>query len=352
MKIPGVRAQHLRLLRAVLGQGEAARQNWRAWIADVNIERLDHGTTRLLPLLYYNAVLQGVAEDEIPAKIKGVCRHGWSRNQVLLRAVEPMLRELQESGIDFMLIKGGALLLTAYDGDSRLRPLSDVDVMVRPGQLARAADVTRESGWRRKSPDIDDALDFAFEEGYRLRLRDHALLEVYDRGLAEPAWEKPARATLGGLDVLVPDPTSLLFHICVYGLYPPLPPPIRWAADASLLLRKHGPKIKWEELERRARDAGVVPQVQAALEFLQRECAAVVPQIKRTSFAGEYLITMWGQRYLGQIPRWWFHARRRKISFARYLMAVFGMGRFLHLPGLVARKAWSRWLRVWRLKYD
>src|SRR5947208_1037833 len=53
-------AQQELLLRAVLAKGEQALTAWQEWKADIDIENLDEGSTRLLPLLCRNLKNEGV----------------------------------------------------------------------------------------------------------------------------------------------------------------------------------------------------------------------------------------------------------------------------------------------------
>jgi hypothetical protein len=45
-----------------------------------------------------------------------------------------------------------------------------------------------------------------------------------------------------------PDPTDLLMHVCVHGaVYNPMPP-LRWIADAAMILRTAGERVNWDRL--------------------------------------------------------------------------------------------------------
>jgi hypothetical protein len=355
MNLPGIRPRHLDLLRAALGKGERARQAWRAWLAEVDIRHLDHGTTALLPLLCWNAIAQGAEETEIPPRLQGVCRHAWVRNQVLLRSVAPVFRVFREQALEFMVVHGAALLLAQYT-DLRRRPLRDVDVMIRPGALRHAEKLLLGLGWRHCGPDMDNTRPYLLAESNRLILREHALLEVADHGMEETAWRNPQQTPMGELIVPVPDATSMLFHVLIYGLSPPFPPPIRWAADAAVLLRKSGEDVDWAGLGQRAEQAGVAPHVAAALGFLRSFDPTLCPPDEQSARQRkgriEFFLSMRLQKWAGPIPRWWFHARRMKMPFVEYMMQVFGMSNSWRLVRLLAPKAWTRWLRVTGLRYE
>ena len=74
-----------------------------------------------------------VVRDPLMGKLKGVYRHTWYGNQLRLRDAAVVLGELHRRGIEPMLLKGAALTLLHYR-DFGLRPMEDVDVLVRTHQ--------------------------------------------------------------------------------------------------------------------------------------------------------------------------------------------------------------------------
>jgi len=87
------------LLKAALLSGEEALESWRKWqdAIDWN-EFLDHGSFRLLPLLYTNLYNHGV-DDPAMGKLKGIYRQAWSKNQTLFHEMAKVVKYLQHAGI-------------------------------------------------------------------------------------------------------------------------------------------------------------------------------------------------------------------------------------------------------------
>lgn len=355
MSLPGVHVRHRALLRAALGAGPAVRTEWLGWLHRVDIARLDMGSTRLLPLACHNVRLHGVADREVPPRVAGLVRHHWARTQSLLHAVRPAVERLAQAGVEVMLIKGAAFLLQAYGGDARLRPLADVDILVRPDRAADAEEVLLASGWARGGPDLEDARCFVRAGGLRLRLHVRALLESAGRGHAEPCWADAVAAEFpgGGPRVLVPGATSLLLHGCVYGLFPPLPAPVRWIADAVHLLRRRGMEVDGNALHRAAAGIGVRPHVREAFAAIAPfEPVPPPPGGGPWAERAEYWICSRGQGLCGPLPRWWFHARRQRTPALRHLARTFGLSRASELPGLLLQRAAHRWPRVLGIRFD
>ena len=82
-------AQRL-LLEAALGDGEAAVAAAREWSLLVDLDRIDFGSFRLLPLLVRNLERLDI---ELPSsdRLRGIYRRCWYRNQVLLRGAKAAL---------------------------------------------------------------------------------------------------------------------------------------------------------------------------------------------------------------------------------------------------------------------
>jgi hypothetical protein len=269
----------LELLRAAVGEGDAARTAWERWRAAGNvIERLDSASYRLLPQLYRNLEQLGV-NDETVTKLRGVYRHAWYCNHVLFHAVAPLLRTLAERGVATMALKGGALA-TLYPGGLGARPMDDVDLFVREADVAQALEVLGEAGFEDVSP-------LGFEVTRRtlhsapFRRDDSIEIDLHWRafdqaGVAEAFWTRAEQGELGGAPVLVASPADQLLQACVHGVAI-LPAPMRWIADAVGVIRATGARLDWEVLVATAREHEVTLTLWEALDFLRAELAVEVP---------------------------------------------------------------------------
>ncbi|MCA1552816.1 MAG: nucleotidyltransferase family protein, partial [Chloroflexi bacterium] len=89
---------------------EPAREAWREYRTALDLDHIDHGSQRLLPLLYRNLLALGI-DDPLLTRIKGVYRYHWLRNQLQLQFLATLLRALDESGVPVLVLKGAALAL-------------------------------------------------------------------------------------------------------------------------------------------------------------------------------------------------------------------------------------------------
>jgi hypothetical protein len=327
------------LLRASLLQGKDALEAWQEWQQKVDIDRLDQGSFRLLPLLYRNLCTHAVTHS-LMGKLKGVYRSVWYQNQTLLHSMADLLATLCGAGIQTMVLKGAALTLLHY-GDHGLRPMSDFDVLVPTGQAPEATDLLVGRGWTpllrplarfseeylsmRPSNEFRDAGGRSFDFHW------HVLLECCYPGADDDFWDCAVPVEFHGVPTTAPSPADLLLHVCVHGSRWNSVPPFRWVADGVVV--------------QAGRRRLLLPMANA-LRYLRDLLDAPVPidvlramenaPLSRTERA-EYRASTHPPGLLGDLRRNWFlYLRWRRGDSNRALQPGYaGFGRYLqHVWGL------------------
>ena len=334
------------LLRAALLHGHEAITAWQLWARAVDIDTLDGASVRLLPHLYRTLEREGV-RDELRGRLKGMYRHTWYANHLRLRDTALLVKTLQEQGVEALLLKGAALTLLYYR-DPGLWPMDDVDVLVRTDQAQAAVAALSGNGWRPRSPvtanhvESHHAMDFADATGQRVDLHWHVLPENCGRRADDAFWDRSRRAEVRGVPVRVLDPTDQLFHVCAHGVkWEPIRP-LRWIADAAVILARAGAELDWARLARETRQRRLVLPVREALAHLASTLALPVPgavlselgaaAVSRAEQWEHRLRTRPAGRVLGRVPEHWLRYRRLRadrkgeetIGFIGYLQLVLG----------------------------
>jgi Uncharacterised nucleotidyltransferase len=251
--------QHHLLRAALLRDPARVRESFAAWKAAVHIDRIDQGAMRLLPLLYRNLQRAGIDDPLLP-RLKGVYRQVWFRNQLILDHGRRALRSLAEAGIPTIALKGAALVQTVY-AEPALRPMEDFDILVPREHFARAVDVLRGAAWSFQPPLADPAPHFAFQHAVGFKRDGGGELDLHwtAMGLAAEGWPS-AKGLLA--------PADQLLQICTHATrFNPDIPPIRWAADAFLLLEHEA--FPWDEMGELARERGLSLVMLRSLEYLR-----------------------------------------------------------------------------------
>ncbi|MGH9550387.1 MAG: nucleotidyltransferase domain-containing protein, partial [Terriglobales bacterium] len=262
------------LLRAALLDGQEAVEAFRVWQGQVDLDKLDDGSSRLLPLLYKNLKKNRV-QDSCMGKLKAIYRQTFLDNQVLLYKSLPALRALKAAGIELMLLKGAALCVSHYE-DSGMRPMCDIDILVPTAKSREATAVLSTLGCTPLFKAVH-AQSFRTPDGVELDLHWHALLEFSQENSDDYFWAKARAATIYNLAVLIPDSTDALFHVCIHGLKWNEIPPIRWIADAQVILRAES-TIDWHRLLRLAKRHRLMLRLKESLQYLKRLLHAPIPE--------------------------------------------------------------------------
>ncbi len=271
-------AQLLVLHAALDRDREQAHAAWRRWRRGVDFDEVDHGSTRLLPLVY-RRLGPDAFDAEVVGRLKGLYRRSWSRNQLLFKRAAEAVELLGAAGIETLVIKGASLALLSY-GDVGVRPMDDVDVLVPIERTGEAISVLTAAGW---SPDKDDpatwiqvhhSLGFAGPREGEVDLHWFALWQpASDREL----WAASVPMELAGTGTRAPSAADQLLLACVHGTpWSPLPP-FRWIADAVTVIRAGGEQLDWNRLTAEAERRRLTVATAAALAYLREEFGAEIP---------------------------------------------------------------------------
>jgi hypothetical protein len=271
-------AEQLLVLHAALDPALVAAAAWRRWRGAVEFDDVDHGSTRLLPLVYRKLGAEAF-DAEVAGRLKGLYRRSWSHNQLLFRRAAEAIAVLEGAGIETLVTKGASLALLSY-GDVGVRPMDDVDVLVPLERTKGAIEALSAAGWK---PDHEDppawtevhhSLGFAGPDTGEVDLHWFSLWQP--AGDAE-LWRASVPLELAGATTRAPCPADQLLLTCVHGTpWSPLPP-FRWIADAVTVIRSAGDQLDWDRLVAEAERRRLTVAVTAALTYLGEEFSAPIP---------------------------------------------------------------------------
>lgn len=198
--------------------------------------------------------------------------------------------EFGQQGIEFLVLKGAALAKTVYP-DPFLRPGSDLDILVRPGDVRRARKALEAAGYRCEYPFYEVSEKLFCEEQFRYRDRkaDYRFLElhwslsqytIFNRSLdLEDYFERAATAKAGTQEVLVMDLADATIYASVHLLLQHFDSVrLSWINDLGLLGRAMEGTEGWEQLRARASESGTGPLLRPALRMAELWTGLNVPQ--------------------------------------------------------------------------
>jgi hypothetical protein len=261
------------LLEAALLEKPRALASWRAFLAQNDLQTVDHAATTLLPLVYQNL------QEESHPLCKSIYRHTWVSNQTLWARTLPTLHKLLDAGVEkIVLLKGMAMLLNHYPNFG-VRVIGDIDILIDPAHLPRAYSTLIALGWSCKFWKLNlqkpsqfslwHAANFIHPSGLHLDLHWSLLLECTPTLTSELLQHYSP-------GIQPANPTHLLFQTCVHGNKKSSAPLIRWIPDALTLLKT---PIDFPALFALAQRTHLTLPLSASLSYLATHFNASIPPL-------------------------------------------------------------------------
>jgi hypothetical protein len=271
-------------LRASLLKTKEAVSAWNEISSSFDIDRIDPGSLRILPLLYKNLIFHGI-KDPLLEKFKGVYRRTWYKNQILFHKMHSILGLLEGTGIKTMILKGASLVLLYYK-DYGLRPMMDFDVMVQAADVECAVEVLSKAGWQpsgirplnRLTRVVWHAHVFNDANQDEFDLHWHLFPEYCAANTDDVFWKDSVKIQFNGLPICVLNHTDQLLHVLVHGAERNMVAGLRWVADAVMIMNEAQSQIDWQRLIRRAKELSLILSVKNNLNYLRRLVGLFVPE--------------------------------------------------------------------------
>jgi hypothetical protein len=202
----------------------------------------------------------------------------------MLHGLMRVLGLLQANGIEAVPFKGLPLAVQAY-GDIALRHACDIDILVRPGQLERAANVLMAGGYIARRHALPAAVakswlarkstcSFRSPSGHLIDLADGVDCKGFPcRITSDWLWEALETVSLEGQPVPALAAGKLLLVLCAHGARHMWCRPV-WIADVAGLIARQ--PMDWPWILERAHVLGLRRMLILGLE-LGREVLGVAP---------------------------------------------------------------------------
>jgi len=350
-------ARQEQLLRAGLASGPSALEAWNGLEPGLDLDALDPGSTRLLPLVWRNLDRHGI-RGPLMAGLRRRYEQARVLNEAMLEQFGVGLRAFRSARVPAIALKGAALIQSAYGGDVALRPMSDIDVLVPLDHVAAAGQALRDVGWRPAAPvtpamiELTHSAPFVHAQNRSIDLHWHVFEECCGPADDVDLWAAAEPATLAGTATRVLTPADQLLQACVHGEKWVTVPGLRWIADAVLLIRQG--HIDWSRLVQQATKRRFVLRMRAQLEYLRSAFDTPVPPEAFSRLAAspisrlerfEHRWSLRDRRRPWILVYWCNHLRSGSrsvgtsaLTFPRYLQAVWRLDSPAQLPAAVATR--------------
>jgi hypothetical protein len=231
-----------------------------------------------------------------------------SANLHRARCFQPVVKAFAEADVPLMLLKGAALSLSIYPRPN-LRPMSDVDCMVRPQDVERAVAVLESLGCRRGAALVrDDFFPTYFNEveyftpdepAVRIDLHVRPFRPLrYAQSIPPEAFWTDARAIgLDGVRVCVPGPNAMMIHLAAHAAIHGAGR-LLWLYDIRRFALNQSAELDWAVVAGCAESWGLTLPVRVALERAEAAFGPFVPagvmaRLRRARVGIRDRLTLW-----------------------------------------------------------
>jgi hypothetical protein len=332
------------LLRAALLPAEEAVPAWQEAREGLDLDVLERGSYSLMPLVY-RRLSESLPDEPLLPRVKGIYRHTWSKNQVLLDDLRGTAAAFERAGVEPLVVGGAARL--AYYPELGLRTLTEFELLVRDDEVERAL---RAVGW---SGDVVPERVLRGRSALRVGSGPRPfglhwrVLPEYPAGREEYETRSLVHVDARGLA-----PTDELAHTLLGGARSALWANVQWVADAVLIIRSG--EVAWERLAELAEERRAALGLREALGYLTRFVEVPEDTVARLGRLHAtrrdrlaHRLGASGGRALGELPRT-LAGYVRSSEGAKPLSTVLGLPGFLRvawdvdhgwqLPLVAARK--------------
>ncbi|UCG15569.1 MAG: nucleotidyltransferase family protein [Phycisphaerales bacterium] len=209
------------------------------------------------------------------------------QNAHITRCFKPIARAFDAAGIPLLLLKGAALGLTVYR-EPRLRPMSDVDCMVRCEHLDQVCALLKRLGCRRGAdlvrrdffPRYFNEVEYFTPDRRSVRIDLHVRpfrpLRYAQTVPADAFWRGAVPADLGGAVALMPNPSDMVIHLAVHAAVHGARRPL-WLYDIYRFAHVHRDTLDWTAVIEQADAWRLVLPLRVALQRVDAMFGPAVP---------------------------------------------------------------------------
>lgn len=237
-------------------------------------------------LLYRNLVKEnsGIAvPQEVVKQLKRAYAMQCLRNTHLRSALDEILTKLTQADIPVILLKGIFLSEVVY-ADPGLRPMADLDLLVRRGDLQSTTKILEELGFQ-PIRESEEEIEVRFQQHMPPYSRNGVVVEAH-WSIANP--ESPHRVDLDGLwqrvrpiigmDGLGLSPEDLVLHLSMHVAQHNFRLQLRGLCDLQEVIDFYSPSLDWTAVANRSLDWQAGRAVYLALTFSRDLLKVNIPE--------------------------------------------------------------------------
>lgn len=242
----------------------------------------------LAPLLYQLTRGRGVLPPDLEQELSAAYYSTAAQNTLRLGELEQVLGLMASAGVSVALFKGAALSETLYE-NAAVRPMEDIDLIVRPESLPVALKVlsafvgSPASSEGRVQAFADQQREISFHKTGNANTVFDLHWQAFDSPFyphqlfTEWLWETTVCARLGSAKVMVLSQEAMVLHLCGHYTIDAGRKKLLWLYDIASALSKHRRTINWDVMIARAQMYGLLLSVRHVFSSMDKEWNGLIP---------------------------------------------------------------------------
>lgn len=258
----------------------ASEDDWEEIIRDAAA----HG---LIPLLHRGLKRSGAGRiprgpaEELERAALGIA----ARNMLLAEELVAILRAFEARRLPCAPLRGPVLAEQLY-GDSGARPMGDLDLLVRKGDLPLLVEILQDLGFRQMDRRNGFAQAFSYTLEFFKDRHGWVIVEPHwtiayppyvERINMEQVWKRCVRGQVVGVETWLLGDEEQLLHLCLHVAHRDGTAPLLWFYELDRLLRQDQATFDWSRFLSIAREAGLEFLLSRVLEKVRTIFATPVP---------------------------------------------------------------------------
>lgn len=202
------------------------------------------------------------------------------RNMQLYNQLEEVLQKFAKEGISVILLKGAYLAKYIY-GNIALRPMADIDLLVKQGSLNKAHCLLIDDGYSITDSNFEEELPPYKKKG-KIALEIHSHLKILpDKKNTDinKLWTKAEKVTIGKAEAFTLYPEDHFLHLCLHNcIQHRFENGLVACVDTQYFLKHFENKLNWEQLWKRAQEWRIERAVYLMLALTEKMIKVPMPE--------------------------------------------------------------------------
>jgi putative nucleotidyltransferase-like protein len=229
----------------------------------------------IAPLIYHSLIKSDVI-GQVPATAAQTLRSSYytnaARNSLLYDDLKRLLLALRQEKINAIVLKGAALAETVY-AHRALRPMSDIDLLVRKEQLSKVESKLLDMGYLFDGH--GKTKEFYLEHRYHWVFVKRSDISIDIDGF----WERAQWTKIAAVEALVLSPEDLVLYLCQHFWKHNLAAGIRALCDIAETTKCYGDGIDWTKIANISSEWGMNAASHLVLSLARELLDASIPKI-------------------------------------------------------------------------